>query len=96
TKKDIFDIFAYEFELSHIIKIIREADTFTSSIFTITYYLIDKFQKRRVKSEELIVKKVKSTSFFRNLSIFGRGRRNRSCFATPLAVPDICTRLGRR
>ena len=41
-KKDIFAVFA---------------DTFTSSLFTITYYLIDKFRKRRVKSEELIVKK---------------------------------------
>ena len=36
-------------------KIIREADTFgTYSLFTFTYYLIDKF---REKSEELIVKK---------------------------------------
>jgi len=36
----------------NMIQIIREADTFTSSLFTITYYLIDKFRKRRVKSEE--------------------------------------------
>lgn len=36
-------------------KIIREADTFgTYSLFTFTYYLIDKF---REKSEELIMKK---------------------------------------
>ena len=41
----------------NLIKIIHEADPFTSSLFTITYYLIDKFQKKRVKSEELIVKK---------------------------------------
>ena len=33
------------------IQIIRKADTFTSSLFTITYYLIDKFRKRRVKSD---------------------------------------------
>ena len=53
-KKDIFGSFAYEFEHSHI-KIIREADTFsTYSLFTFTYYLIVKF---REKSEELIVKK---------------------------------------
>ena len=29
----------------------------TFSLFTFTYYLIDKFRKRRVKSEELRVKK---------------------------------------
>ena len=29
----------------------------TFSLFTFTYYLIDKFRKRRVKSEEVIVKK---------------------------------------
>ena len=32
-------------------KIIREADPFTSSLFTITYCLIDKFREKRVKSE---------------------------------------------
>ena len=29
----------------------------TFSLFTFTYYLIDKFRKRKVKSEELKVKK---------------------------------------
>ena len=41
----------------NLIKIIHEADPFNSSLFTITYYLIDKFKKKRVKSEELIAKK---------------------------------------
>ena len=52
TKKIFLPVLRMTLNPHNIIQIIREADIFTSSLFTITYYLIDKFRKKRVKSEE--------------------------------------------
>ena len=79
TKK-IFSAFLRMNSNSHIyVIVIREADTFTSSLFTITYYLIDKFRKKKSEKWRVNSEKVKSTSFCRNLSIFGPDDRIRTC-----------------
>ena len=96
-EKDIFAVLRMGLNSRIKFKIIREADTFgTYSLFTFTYYLIDKFweksEKWRVNSE-----KVKSTSFCRNLSIFGgdgeirtRGRVSANWFrVSPVMTTSI-------
>ena len=47
-KKDIFAVFADEFELSHIFVSVGKADTLTSSLLLLTYY----FKIDKVFSEE--------------------------------------------
>ena len=54
-KKRFFRSVAYDFELLSFKK--NHPRNGYLYFFAITYYLFDKFRKRRVKSEELIVKK---------------------------------------